>query len=100
MSASRWTGAVCGPRALRFSECQPYLVRLARQRCPCFGRIGGTVHQRHFATTCALVTAIAAVSLQGVTLAGQTAARSTPKAEKAWTPPRGPDGHADLSGVW
>ena len=43
---------------------------------------------------------LTAVSLAGVTLAGQTAAPLTPKTEKAWTAPRGPDGHPDLSGVW
>jgi hypothetical protein len=44
--------------------------------------------------------ALIGVSLAGVTLAGQTAVASPPDIQKVWTPPRGPGGHADLSGVW
>ena len=41
-----------------------------------------------------LVIALAAVAVSG------QAPSPTTKNQKAWTPPRGPDGHADLSGVW
>ena len=58
------------------------------------------MRQRHFAATCALVAAIAAVSWQEVPRAGQAVPRSARKPERAWTPPRGPDSHADLSGIW
>ena len=43
--------------------------------------------------------ALVTVPLAAVTLAGQTTA-TTSKSQETWTPPRGPDGHADLSGVW
>jgi len=44
-----------------------------------------------------LIALIAAISLAGITLAAQTAA---PENGKASTPPRGSDGHPDLSGIW
>lgn len=44
--------------------------------------------------------AILALSLAGITLAGQTPSSSPPKTGAEWTPPRGPDGHADISGIW
>jgi hypothetical protein len=56
----------------------------------------GSVHQRRLATWSVLAVLIAVSA--GVTLASQTAA--TPQTGKAWTAPRGPDGHPDLSGVW
>lgn len=55
------------------------------------------MHQRRVAALGTFVALIAAGSLAGVTLAGQTAA---PKTDKARTPLRGPDGHPDISGVW
>jgi hypothetical protein len=43
--------------------------------------------------------ALVTVSFAAVIVAGQTAPPAA-KSQKTWTPPRGPDGHADLSGVW
>ena len=57
----------------------------------------GVVKQRHLAALTVFVAFVAAGTLAGVTLAGQTAA---PSAAKTWTPSRGADGHPDLSGTW
>ena len=50
------------------------------------------------------VTLIAGGWLASVVIAGQAqpaATRAKPQAAvKTWTPPRGPDGHVDLQGVW
>ena len=49
------------------------------------------------------VTLIAVAWLASAVVAGQAqpaAARKPPAAAKTWTPPRGPDGHPDLQGVW
>src|SRR5262245_54180750 len=51
------------------------------------------VHRRPLVNLRIFVAAIGAVSLAGVTLAGQATA---PTAAKSWTPPRAADGHADL----
>jgi hypothetical protein len=56
----------------------------------------GSVHRRRLANLRIFIAVIGAVSLAGVTLAGQSA----PQASKSWTAPRAPDGHPDLSGVW
>ena len=54
------------------------------------------MQQRHLSALTVFVGFAAAISLAGATLAGQSAA----PAAKAWTAPRGPDGHPDLSGTW
>jgi hypothetical protein len=54
------------------------------------------VSKRHLSALSVFVALVAAVSLAGATLAGQSAA----PAAKAWTAPPGPGGHPDLSGTW
>ena len=56
---------------------------------------------RFFRSLGALALAIPLAWTVGVTAQGQTAsARKTASASKTWTPPRMPDGHPDLRGVW
>ncbi len=54
------------------------------------------MQQRHLSAVAIFVVLVAAISLAGVTVAGQSAAL----AAKSWTAPRGPDGHPDLTGTW
>ena len=55
------------------------------------------MHRGHLVNLRTFFAALCAVTLAGVTLAGQDTA---PTAAKSWTAPRAADGHADLSGVW
>jgi len=60
----------------------------------------GSVLQRRLVTTMFVALAIS-VSLAGVNLFGQAAgAKGAPTVVPGYTPPRGPDGHPDLTGTW
>src|SRR4051812_42506227 len=92
--------AARAPRRLNRRHCRKIETNGIRQRfiigpvSTCHQRRAveqeGSVHHRRVAIPPTFFALIAAVSLAGVTLAGQAAAPKT----KAWTPPRASDGHA------
>ena len=55
------------------------------------------MHRKRVASPKIFGALIAAVCLAGITLAAQTAASRNASASM---PPRGPDGHPDISGIW
>src|SRR5262245_56106001 len=77
------------------------LTVFSRVRTPAQAdELEGSVLQRRLVTTMFVAVAIS-VSLAGVNLFGQAAgAKGAPTVVAGYTPPRGPDGHPDLTGTW
>jgi hypothetical protein len=57
------------------------------------------MRHRYLASLVVVIAVAAVVPLTEVTLVGQVANKSAPT-RSTYTPPRGPDGHADISGTW